>query len=56
MALSFTRGANRPLFLPSGGSRIQGLFDILGDLVGRQEQGLVEVDIALGDATPGVPK
>jgi hypothetical protein len=35
---------NRPPFAPSGGGRIQGLSDLFGDLVGRQEQSLVEVE------------
>jgi hypothetical protein len=30
------------------------LLDLLCDLVGREEQSLIEVDIALGDAPPGV--
>ena len=50
MALPFRRRPSWPPF--SGG--IQGELDLLGDLVGRQKQSLVEVDIALGDASPGV--
>ena len=39
---------------PTGRIIIQGPSDLLGDPVGREEQSLVEVDIALGDAPPGV--
>ncbi len=39
---------------PRGGASIQGQLDLLGDLVGRQKQSLVEVNVALGDASPSV--
>jgi hypothetical protein len=32
------------------------MFDLLCDLVGHQEQSLVEVDITRGDALAGVPE
>ena|GEM_PF-217706 len=35
---------------------IQGLVDFFGDLVGRHDQRLVEMDVALGDTAAGMPQ
>ena len=54
MTISFRQRASSLPFRPTVGTSIQGQFNLLGDLVGRQKQSLIEVNIALGDAPPGV--